>query len=79
MLKRTPYITETFHGCTLEPMFDTNRKYFGIGLKGTDSNGCTKHYVRVTFPDKTWIDCCNPLEAKTYINKYLGRWPRKAA
>ena len=61
-----------YRGCSITPESSCRPIYFGVGLVGTDLDGCSRHFVRVIFPDQTWIRCANPVEAKRYIDSPYG-------
>ncbi len=71
-MRTKPYRSFDYRGCEVAPEFRTVPIYFGVGLSGTDSHGTTRQFVRVTFPDQTWIRCANPAEARRYIDSPYG-------
>lgn len=61
-------IQPNYRGCRITPESSDRPIYFGVGLKGMDWQGYSRQFVRVIFPDLTWIRCANPEEAKRYID-----------
>jgi hypothetical protein len=63
-----------YKGCAVSHEYDPKGKYFGFSeADGCDSEGYAKNFVKVKFPDGTWVDCINEGEAKKYIDGYLTR------
>lgn len=61
-----------YRGCRCTPEHDEVGLYFGVGLSGTNRAGVARHFLRVTFPDGSWIRCANPREARRYIDGAIG-------
>lgn len=64
----------TYKSCTITPQAGLP-KYFGhkFGTNGYDEEGCRTYWVRVDFPDGTWVLCPTPEEARKYIDDYLAK------
>jgi len=59
-------MAETYKECTIEPVKDPDGRYFGIH---PDNDGYQTFFVRVIFPNGTWVYCANVDEARKYIDK----------
>lgn len=65
---KNPHRHGIYNGCFIAAESDLQGIYFGVGLSGCDDEGYAKHFVRVVFPDETWIRCANRAEAERYID-----------
>jgi hypothetical protein len=63
----------TYRGCTITRKKGLP-KYFGhkFGEDGYDDEGYRTDWVKVDFPDETWVLCPTPEDSFKYIDKYLG-------
>ena len=59
-----------YRGCWITPKKGMP-KYFGVNFPGADNDGYLKEWVRIQFPDGTWVLSANRESAQNYIDEVI--------